>query len=164
MKATSQLSTTRHDVISQKTFVLWRYSPTRVRSASLPRFLDHTQLDTHTRKDSSGRVISPSHRPLPTQHTTNTRDEHPCSSGIRTRDPSHQAAVDLSLRPHGHRDRQSPKCPCFQAVKVKFSNRMRFNTFNTNSHDALLQIDTRKVTGLNLVRDDHPNFLSLFSQ
>jgi hypothetical protein len=31
----------------------------------------------HTRQDSSERVISSSQRPLPKQHTTNTRDEHP---------------------------------------------------------------------------------------
>jgi len=38
---------------------------------------------------------------------------------------------------------------------------MGFSTFNTNPHDALLQIGTRKVTGLNIVRDNyHPNFLS----
>ena len=42
------------------------------------RFLDHTQLDTqtHTRLDSSERVISSSQRPLPARHTTNTRGEH----------------------------------------------------------------------------------------
>jgi hypothetical protein len=38
----------------------------------------HAVRDTHTREDSSGRVISSSQKPLPTQNTTNTREEHPC--------------------------------------------------------------------------------------
>jgi hypothetical protein len=40
------------------------------------------------------------------QHTTLTRDRHPCLGGIRTHNPSKRAAVDPRLRPHGHRDRQ----------------------------------------------------------
>jgi hypothetical protein len=144
-------------------FVLWGYSPTRAQVDSL-RFLDHTQLGhTHTRQDSSQRVISPLQRPLATQHTTNRRDEHPCPSGIRTRDPSHQAAADRGLRPYGHSGGQSLKCPCFQAdvILLRSNFRMRFCTFNTSSHDAPLQTGTRKVPGLNLVRDNgHPNFLS----
>jgi IS4 transposase len=42
-------------------------------------FTSHTTryTHTHTRYDSTGRVISSSQRPLPTQSTTNTRDEHP---------------------------------------------------------------------------------------
>jgi hypothetical protein len=39
-------------------------------------FSSHT--DTHTLCDSSELIISSSQRPLPTQHTTNTRDERPC--------------------------------------------------------------------------------------
>jgi len=38
-----------------------------------------TQLATHVKWDSYKRVISSSRRPLPTQHTTNTREKHPCS-------------------------------------------------------------------------------------
>ena len=50
------------------------------------RFLGHTQLDTqtHTRTHCTNllkRVIRLSLRPLPTQHTTNIRDEKPCSQG-----------------------------------------------------------------------------------
>jgi hypothetical protein len=41
------------------------------------------------------------------QHTTFTRDRHPCPlSGIRTRNPCRRAAADPSLRSSGHRDRQ----------------------------------------------------------
>ena len=43
-------------------------------SSSLSLSLSHT----HTRYSSSERVISSSQRPLPTQNTSNTRDEHPC--------------------------------------------------------------------------------------
>ena len=39
------------------------------------------------------------------QHTTLTRDRHPCSHGIRTRNPRKRAAVDPRLRPRFHRDR-----------------------------------------------------------
>ena len=58
-------------------FYLWCNNPTRSQIASLLRLLDHTPLDTHKRQKSSQRMISPSRRPLPTQHTTNTRDELP---------------------------------------------------------------------------------------
>ena len=37
----------------------------------------HT-LTQHSRQDSSGRVISPSQKPLPDKHTTLTTDKHPC--------------------------------------------------------------------------------------
>jgi hypothetical protein len=37
-----------------------------------------SRLCCHTQWDSSGRVIRPTHRPLLTQHTTLTRDRHPC--------------------------------------------------------------------------------------
>jgi hypothetical protein len=44
---------------------------------------------------------------LLTQHTTNTRDEHPCSlSGIWSRESSNQGDANLHLRPHGYRERQ----------------------------------------------------------
>jgi hypothetical protein len=56
------------------------------RTFILFRFPNHTLLDTHThtikytcahiRYDSSERVIGSSQRPLPVQHTTNTREEH----------------------------------------------------------------------------------------
>jgi len=69
----------------------------------------HTQLNkqTHTRWDSSERVISPSQRQLPTQHTTNTRDENHALSGIRTRDHRNRAATDPRLSPQGQRHNYS---------------------------------------------------------
>jgi len=59
----------------------------------------------HTRKDSSGRVISPTQRPLPdnTQHSQQTDIRAPCE--ILTRNPSKRATADKRLRPLGHWDR-----------------------------------------------------------
>ena len=59
----------------------------------------------HSRKDSSGRVISSSQRPLPdnTQHSQQINIHAP--GGIRTHDLSRRAAVDLRLRPRDHWDR-----------------------------------------------------------
>ena len=59
----------------------------------------------HSRQDSSGRVISPSQRPLRdiTQHSQQT-DIHACC-GIRTNNPSRRAAVDLCFRPRGQWNR-----------------------------------------------------------
>jgi hypothetical protein len=61
----------------------------------------------HSRKDSSGRVISSLQRPLPenTQHSQQTNIHAP--SGIRTHDLSRRAPADLPLRPRGHWDRHS---------------------------------------------------------
>jgi len=55
---------------------------------------------------SFGRAIGPSQRPLPdnTQHSQGRNIHAP--AGIRTRNPSKQAAADPSLRPRGHRGRQ----------------------------------------------------------
>jgi hypothetical protein len=39
------------------------------------------------------------------QHTTLTRDRHPCPDGIRTHNPSKGEAADPRLRPRGHWDR-----------------------------------------------------------
>jgi hypothetical protein len=68
----------------------------------------HPITHTHTRQDSSERVISSTQRPLPTQRTTNTRDEHPCPQRDSNPDPSNEAAADPRLGPRGHRDRLPP--------------------------------------------------------
>jgi hypothetical protein len=66
----------RFSYILDRLFFRWRNSPTRVKAAFLLRFLHHTRLDTHTTLNSSGGMGISSQRPLPTQHTTNTRDGH----------------------------------------------------------------------------------------
>ena len=70
----------------------------------------HT-MTHHSWWDSSGWVISLSHRPLPgnIQHSQDT-DIH-CPSGIRTQSLSRQAATDLHLRPHSHWDWHGPPLP-----------------------------------------------------
>ena len=60
------------------------------------RFLDHTQTQ-HSPKDSSGHVIDPSQRPLPTQHAAFTTDRHHVSGGIRTRNPIKELTQSVSL-------------------------------------------------------------------
>jgi len=54
----------------------------------------------------SGRVLRPTHRPLPdnTQHSQETDIQPP--SRIRTHNPSKRAAADPRLRPRGHWDWQ----------------------------------------------------------
>jgi hypothetical protein len=71
----------------------------------------HTFWTHYTRYDSSGRVISPSQRPLPdiTQHSQET-DIH-ALGGIRTHNPSKRAAADPRLRPRGHCDRHGIALP-----------------------------------------------------
>jgi hypothetical protein len=68
-------------------FPSWRDSPQCARASSLSGLHDHTQAH-HTRWDSSGRVISPTQRPLPdnTQHSQET--DIRARGGIRTRNPS----------------------------------------------------------------------------
>jgi len=58
----------------------------------------------HTWQDTSETMISSSQRPLLTQQTQQMNIS--ALSGIRTRDPTNQAATVLHLRPHGHRNRQ----------------------------------------------------------
>ena len=75
---------------------------------SVLRFLDPTQLDTHT--PTLGRTPlyewSAQRREIFLNNTKQTQKTNIYAlSGIRTRDPSIQAAVDLRLRLHGHRYR-----------------------------------------------------------
>ena len=71
--------------------------PQWAKASSLLRIHDHTQIH-QTRWDSSGRVISPTQRPLPdnTQHSQQAHIYDP--GGIRTRIPNKWAAADPRLR------------------------------------------------------------------
>jgi hypothetical protein len=64
----------------------------------------------HSRLDSSGRVISPSQRPLP-YNTRHSQQTSMPPSGIRTHNLSRWEAADLRLRPRGHWNRQNPNLP-----------------------------------------------------
>ena len=72
----------------------WHSNPQWSRAYSLSAIHDHTQTH-HTRWDSSGRVISPTQRPLPdnTQHSQQT-DIH-VSEGIRTHNPNNRTAAGI---------------------------------------------------------------------
>ena len=61
----------------------------------------HTHTHTRARKDSSGRGLGPPRRPLSnTQHCQKTDIHAP--GGIRTRNPSKQAATYPCLKIRGH--------------------------------------------------------------
>jgi len=84
------ITTTKFDFWIKVLVFLYRKCPNWASAATLLRFLDHTQLHTHThthiyihkikntRQVSSESVINSSQRLLPTQHTSNRRNEHPC--------------------------------------------------------------------------------------
>jgi len=96
--------------VRKSLFFIGRYSPppppppSGPGSSSFTRFLDHTTMHNSWR-DSSGRMISSSQRPLPhnTQHSQQ-RDIH-AAGGIRNHNLSSRAAADLRLGPRDHWDR-----------------------------------------------------------
>ena len=85
----------------------WRNSPYWAKASSLSRLHYHTHIH-HTRRDSSGRVISRPQRPLPdnTQHLQETDID--VFGGIRTHNPSKRAAADRRRRPRGHWGQMTP--------------------------------------------------------
>ena len=89
----------RHRMLlfSHDFFSPWRHNPQFARVSSLPRFQDHTHTH-HTRQYSSGRVISPTQKPLRdnTRHSQETDTSIP-RDGIRTRNPSKRAAIGISV-------------------------------------------------------------------
>jgi hypothetical protein len=72
-------------------FFFWRNSPTRARS--------HTTH--HSRQDSSGVEIGPSHRPL-LHNTTHTSNRHHAPDQIRTCNTSKRVTADPRLTSLGH--------------------------------------------------------------
>ena len=78
-------------------FLRWYNNPTRPQAASFVRFLDHTQLGRHNRRDSSERVIISSHRLLPAQFKTTQGTKVYALSRTRTWNPNIEAAADLRL-------------------------------------------------------------------
>ena len=89
-------------------FLFWSLLPTHCRCRGLLLYLV-TLNDTHThiRCASSGRVISPSQRPLSDniQHSQETSIHAP--GGFRTRNPSKRAAGNLRFRPRERPRRQN---------------------------------------------------------
>jgi hypothetical protein len=90
-------------------FVLWLDSPVWAWASSFRRGFTITQIsDT---PQSVGLLWTRDQPVAETstwqQHTTLTRDRHPCPRWIRTHDPSKRAAEDPRLRPYGHWDRHT---------------------------------------------------------
>ena len=77
VQVASSSSSSSLSVVKESNSVLGRFIVKVSRS--------HTIENTYTRWDACGRVISSTQRPLPTRHTTNTRDEHPCPHGDSNR-------------------------------------------------------------------------------
>ena len=86
-------------------FCLWRDSPPVGHGLLIHEVSRSHSTTHHSRQDSSIRVISPTHRPLPdnTRHSQQTNIHVP--GGIRTHNLRRRAAVDLRLRSRGHWDR-----------------------------------------------------------
>ena len=104
-------------------------SPQWSKSSSLSGLHDHTQTH-HTRHDSSGRVISPSQRPLPDNTPLSQQANIHAPGEIRTHNPSQRSAADPRLRPLGHWDGLwslldalvfSPDCSTVSAVVLTAS-------------------------------------------
>ena len=88
-------------------FFLWCFDPIPGHGLQLWCFAI-THNDTLNRQDSSGRVISPTQRPVP-YNTQQLREKNTrAPGGIRTRNPCKRAAAELGLRPRGHWDRPIP--------------------------------------------------------
>ena len=62
----------------------------------------HTRQNIHNMQDSPGRVIGPSQSPLPVQHTTFTRDRHPCTQRYSNLPPQQASGRSLRIRRRGH--------------------------------------------------------------
>jgi len=86
VKATPPNKASFHTLYASK-FYIWSTAPFYFSCGAaahigprptLPRYLGRSHAIRHidNRWDSSGRVISPSQRSIPTQHTANTREEH----------------------------------------------------------------------------------------
>ena len=109
----------------------------------------------HNRQESSGRVISPSQRPLPdnTQHSQQTEIHAPC--GIRTHNLSRRAAANLCLRPRGHWD---------QRLKLGTNRPPVYNTYQTTFfllYLSLYVVGTNKLLQFEVVLQANKPYIFL---
>jgi hypothetical protein len=84
---------------------LWHNSQNRGYNPSFLKFIDHTQLDTPGRPPLNEWSARRRGRYLPNTHTHTQETNIHTLRGVRTRNPSNQAALDLGLRSKGHRGR-----------------------------------------------------------
>jgi hypothetical protein len=84
-----------------RSFTNISYDSTAHRGQGPLHYRDSTNTHTHARWESTGRVISPTQRPLidNTQHSQD-RDIR-ATGGIRTRNTNQRATADPRLKPHG---------------------------------------------------------------
>ena len=108
-------------------FRLWRNSPTRARTASFLRFIDHTQWHT-TVGTTPLDEWSARRRDLTTPKT-----DIRTAGGIRTRNPSKQAAANPRLRPLGHDESPWPPDPLHLQVILQ-------RMFNITENNELLPV------------------------
>jgi hypothetical protein len=96
-------------------FLLELSSLLRFSSTSHCGSFDHTHTTRHTRQDPSGRVISPSQKPLPTQNNT-TYNKHKRQTSMPS--AGFEPAIPTTkrrLRSRGHQDRHVP----FYCLKLR---------------------------------------------
>jgi hypothetical protein len=83
---------------------------------------------------------------LVTETASYTTHNNYALRGIRTRDPSNRAAADLSLRPHGHRDRLNDHSYTQSGLKLEFimiREKVRFSGIK----DDVASVIERQIRG-----------------
>jgi hypothetical protein len=80
--------------------MIFLYGATARSGLGLPHHISFTITLTHTKLGKN-----PLDETSTSQHTTLKIDRHPCSGGIRTHNPSKQAAADPRFRPRGDGNR-----------------------------------------------------------
>jgi hypothetical protein len=124
--------------------MLWRCFDT-VAGHGLSWLRDHTywtQGHTHTCYDSCGRVISPTHEPLPDNTQNSQQTDIHVSGGNQIRNCSEPAAAEQLLRPRGHWDRpvkqtQSALCMSRLCIWPRFCHLWPYSL--SNDHSMSLQ-------------------------
>ena len=110
---------------------------------SLQKAREHTQTH-HTRQSSSGRVNSPTKRPVPdnTQHSQQTHIHAP--GGIRTRNPNKRAAADpcLTLRNQWDQHQINTILKFIQHKENESKLRLPFTVFNCETHGEYEHAET----------------------
>jgi len=94
-----------HNKYLMKSGLLNFFGTTVLSGSGPPRYPGFT-ITHHSRQDSSGRVISPTQRPLP-YNTQNSQETFMSPAGFETHNPKKLSAADPSLRSRGHWDRQA---------------------------------------------------------
>ena len=103
------------------------------------KILDNTKLDTHTLLY---QLISSSHRPLPTQHTTNTTNEYHCHQLDSNLPLQKSTSCTLHLRLYDHRS--AGVCWCDIKCFLIWSSEQRRREININVDIAHRYRDSKR--------------------